>query len=145
MNNSFYTVAEFLEHTVNNEFTLLFLWAFLLYCIVLLVLCGFVLFVSCYDQFHVHCILDLWNVKYMYVCMYPTPLVFHFKGLIFGIVTFLWLSTNGVTIIGHVVGCYSIVSLTCFEHLTAGSVTFLWLSSNLVSVVVCVVGPYSVV
>jgi hypothetical protein len=36
MTNSFYTVAEFLEHAVNNQFTMLLYGTFLLYCCIVL-------------------------------------------------------------------------------------------------------------
>jgi uncharacterized sodium:solute symporter family permease YidK len=49
LNNSFYTVAEFLEHKLNNQFTVIVK----LCCIAFLALC--VLFVLKYcDQFRVH-------------------------------------------------------------------------------------------
>jgi hypothetical protein len=42
-----------------------------LHCIVFLGLCAFCLFVTCYGQFHVHCILELLNVEmYVYIEMY---------------------------------------------------------------------------
>jgi hypothetical protein len=50
MNNSFYTVAEFLEHTANNYFTVV---------LSIVVLYSWFLFVLRYDQFHALCILDL--------------------------------------------------------------------------------------